>query len=110
MELTFPDYGYIASYVEGFLFGTISAIMPTVAEAAPIPGVYSGIFAIYLQNYESRYSTGDKAKNFFFYALWALYVLSAASNFINLSISLLPLPEASVSTMDNDNVQLRFTY
>src|SRR5271168_2921601 len=46
----------------------------------PIPGLYSGIFAMYLQYYQfKKDSTGQgKAKTILFYALCALYVLSLA--------------------------------
>src|SRR5271168_2820716 len=47
----------------------------------PIPGLYSGIFAMYLQYYQfKKDSTGQgKAKTILFYALCALYILSLAS-------------------------------
>src|SRR5271154_817914 len=46
----------------------------------PIPGLYSGIFAMYLQYHQlKKDSTGQgKAKTILFYALCALYVLSLA--------------------------------
>ena len=49
----------------------------------PIPGLYSGIFAIYLQHHGSQQST-DRAKNIFFYALWGLYALTAATIIIEI--------------------------
>ena len=54
-----------------------------VAEAVehwPILGLYSGIFAMYLQHCGSQQST-DRAnsKNILFYALWGLYALTTAT-------------------------------
>ena len=43
-----------------------------------ISGLYSGIFAIYLQYHAAQKNT-DKAKNILFYALSVLYALSMAA-------------------------------
>src|SRR5271168_4460935 len=47
----------------------------------PIPGLYSGIFAMYLQYHQLKKDRTDhsKAKTILFYALWALYILSLAT-------------------------------
>ena len=84
MELTFVDFIYIiGTCLEGFFFGTISVSCAQVTLAKtvqhfPIPGLYSGIFALYLQHHGSQQSAG-RAKNIVFYALWVLYALSAAT-------------------------------
>ena len=50
----------------------------------PIPGFYSGIFAIYyLQHHGSQQST-DRANNTLFYALWALYALTTATIIVDM--------------------------
>ena len=48
-----------------------------------IPGLYSGIFAMYLQHHGSQKST-DKAKNIIFYALWVLYALTTATSIVDI--------------------------
>jgi len=61
MELTDIDFLYIGTWLGSFFFG-----------------LYSGIFAVYLQCHASPYRT-DKGKNIAFYALSVLYVLSGLS-------------------------------
>ena len=84
MELTSTDFGILGFCLEGFFFGTISvnsqAQVAKAVEHCPIPGLYSGIFAIYLQHHQST----DKAKNILFYALSVLYALSAATSIIDI--------------------------
>ena len=48
-----------------------------------ISGLYSGIFAIYLQHCGSQQST-DRAKNILFYALWVLYALTTATIIVDM--------------------------
>ena len=50
---------------------------------SPIPGLYSGIFMMYLQHCRSQQST-NRGKNILFYALWALYALSTATGIIDI--------------------------
>ena len=59
----------------------------------PIPGLYSGIFVMYLQHQGSQQST-DKAKNILFYALWVLYALSTATIIIDILGFAWPLADA----------------
>jgi len=66
MELTDGDFYYLALCLEGFFFG-----------------LYSGIFAIYLQHYGPQQRT-YKAKNMLFYALCVLYALSAATGIMDI--------------------------
>ena len=57
-----------------------------------IPGLYSGIFAMYLEHHGSRQSI-DKAKNILFYALWVLYALTVATIIVDILVCLeLPDP------------------
>ena len=73
--------------LEGFFFGMISVnYQAQIAKAVqhfPIPGLYSGIFAIYLQHCASQQSA-DRAKNILFYALWMLYALTTATIIIDI--------------------------
>ena len=72
MEFSSTDFNYLGMCVEGFFFGKISvncqAQVTKVVQYCPIPGLYSGIFTMYLQHHESQEST-DRAKNILFYAL-----------------------------------------
>ena len=82
MKLTFIDYAYLGMVLEGFLFGTISALQlshPQVAQTITVSGLYSGIFTLYLQYHSSRRDADTKGKKVVFYALWVLYVLSTSS-------------------------------
>ena len=102
MELDLTDFHRLELCLEGFFFGTISVYsQPKVAKAlqnCPIPGIYSGIFAMYLQHNRSQKRT-DKARNILFYALWILYALSAV-NYITF-ISKMSYLEESVSMDDH---------
>ncbi|KAF8815214.1 hypothetical protein BYT27DRAFT_7334064 [Phlegmacium glaucopus] len=60
MKLTLGDFSFIGIFLECFLYG-----------------LYSGIFAIYLQGTLKR--STNKRNNILFYALCALYVLSAVT-------------------------------
>src|ERR1700735_5350564 len=87
MELDLKDCERLAKCLEGFFFGTISvnshAQVAKAVQHYPIPGLYSGIFAMYLQHHGSQQST-DKAKNILFYALCVLYALSSATIIIDM--------------------------
>ena len=74
---------YLGICLAGFLFGTISVcftIATPLAKAClpPSSGLYSGIFALYLQCYASRTDTA-KANYILFYSLCFLYMLSVAT-------------------------------
>ena len=49
------------------------------------PGLYSGIFAIYLQHRGSQQGT-NRANNILFYALWVLYALTTATIIVHILI------------------------
>ena len=53
-------------------------LLAKAVQRCVIPGLYSGIFAIYLQPRGSHEST-DRANNILFYALWVLYALTTAT-------------------------------
>ena len=105
MELTSTDYSYLGIFLEGFFFGMISvncqAQVAKVVQYCLIPGLYSGIFAMYLQHHGSPQRT-NKAKSIVFYALLLLYTLSAAIIVMNV-MDILPffLLNATVSMDDH---------
>ena len=53
-------------------------LLAKAVQRCAIPGLYSGIFAMYLQHRGSQQST-DRANNILFYALWVLYALTTAT-------------------------------
>ena len=75
------DYALLSMCFEGFLYGKIyvlCALTCTLAKEVqlyPGLGIYSGIFAIYLQCVSKESRTGTKI----FYTLCLLYVLSTAT-------------------------------
>src|ERR1700735_865771 len=79
MELNFAEFGYLGLCLEGFFFRTISVNCQAQDAKAvphcPILGLYSGIFAIYLQHHQST----AQGKSILFYALSVLYALTAAT-------------------------------
>ena len=90
MRLDVEDFQLFGFFLQGFFFGMISVNSQSQAVRqwhCPIPGIYSGIFAMYLQHHGSQKST-DKAKNIIFYALCALYALSMADTIIDLILRL----------------------
>ena len=103
MELTLKEFVYLGLCLEWFFFGKISVnSQAQVAKAAsycPIPGLYSGIFGVYLHQRGSQKST-DRAKNILFYALLVLYTLSAATTIMDILVSSWP---DAVSMDDHDD-------
>ena len=76
---------------KGSLVWYLSTVKPKLLLAKAvqhwsIPGLYSGIFAIYPQHYGSQQST-DRTNNIIFYALWALYALTTATIIIDMLMS-----------------------
>ena len=66
-----------------------TTVIPQVAKAVqhyPIPGLYSGIFAMYLQNRYGSKKDPNKGNSIVFYALCLLYVLSVVMTILNLAI------------------------
>ena len=69
---------FISIWLEGFLYGNICASTCTLAKEVqlfPGAGLYSGIFALYLQCQSKKAGTAI----ILFYAVCLLYVLSTAS-------------------------------
>jgi hypothetical protein len=84
MELTYADSHHLELFLEGFFYGKVSSV-PQLARPflnSPCclnPGLYSGIFAIYLQYSGSKSDKGTNKRDILFYAICALYVLSLAT-------------------------------
>ena len=110
MELNWTDYHYLGHCLQGFFFGKISvtcqAQIAKAVQYRPIPGLYSGIFAIYLQYRESQKGSYE-AKNIIFYALCMLYALSAVTSIIGILHSSHSWPDAV--SIDNHGC-LNFLY
>jgi hypothetical protein len=66
------------------------------------PGLYSGIFLLYLQYRGSTKST-DKANNIIFYALCALYFLSVAALLLDVSDFVISQAVSNNSLHNNDH-------
>ena len=84
MKLTLGDFFHLSMYLESFLFGELYVLQlrkPCLKDSNHfISGIYSGIFALYLQCHASKERTGDNTKQkLTFYALCVLYILSAAA-------------------------------
>src|SRR5271155_3910736 len=100
MKLTEPDFVYLGICLEGFFYGTIcSTTVRAPAKAIqhhPIPGLYSGIFALYLQYHRSKKNIDQaKATSILFYALCALYVLSLATFSLDVADFVMQVREVS---------------
>ena len=82
---TLKEPTLIGHLLEGFFYGNVIHLVNIMAPTNGFqyycgPGLYSGIFAMYLQHQAHQTDTG-KTKNIIFYALCTLYVLFFA-NFI----------------------------
>ena len=56
----------------------LKLLLAEAIQRCAIPGLYSGIFTMYLQHCRSQQST-DRAQNILFYALWVLYASTTAT-------------------------------
>ena len=75
---------FIGQIFENFLFGKMVFINFSRSHYDyPCPGLYSGIFAMYLQYMTSKRGT-KKTTNILFYALCTLYVLTGATMIIDI--------------------------
>ena len=80
-------------WLEGFLYGKICALtLVKEVQLLPDPGLYSGIFAIYLQCPSKRSGTAL----ILFYAVCLLYVLSTASFVSDLTALILQVSNNSI--------------
>lgn len=78
MELDTREIFYISKYLEGFLYGMISDSVLQLSRPTlnlSLPGIYSGVFALYLRHYAARKLKGT-SNAILFYALCVLYILS----------------------------------
>ena len=87
MELISGNFDYLGKCLEWFFFGMISvnwqAQVAKAVQHCSISGLYSGIFAIYLQHRGSQQGT-NRANNILFYALWVLYALTMATIIVDI--------------------------
>ena len=58
-------------------------LLAKAVQHSAIPGLYSGIFVMFLQHCGSQQST-DRAKIIFLYALWVLYGLTMATIIVDI--------------------------
>lgn len=85
---TYGDFVYIGICLEGFLYGTIFILQLSRSsfkrrQHYRVLGLYSGIFAVYLQLHTSAKS--NYKTNILFYALCVLYFLSMATIVLDVS-------------------------
>ena len=93
--ITWEEATIIGLYLEGFFYGKISVLcaltctLAKVVELFPGLGLYSGIFAVYLQ------CSSDKSRTaiIHFYTLCLLYVLSTASILSDLVVAILQVSD-----------------
>ena len=80
MRLTEYDIYYtLAKCLEGGLYGAVLLVHSSFKiDNDPIPGIYSGLFAIHLASHATKRETDSSRPNIIFYALCVLYVLTGA--------------------------------
>ena len=85
MSLT--DIGLIDFCIEWFLYGKISIICALTYPCQLLPGLglYSGIFAVYLQHRDSQNKSRTRTASIIFYALCVLYILSTVNVVLDLA-------------------------
>ena len=97
MEFTDIDFIYLAACLGGFFFGAIHIcsliVISEVIKHYPIPGLYSGIFALYLQCHASQ----NRADKIDFYALSVLYVLCGVSVIVGITFDFFQIDNGMVS-------------
>ena len=83
LELSPDDFNRVALYLEGFLFGIYDVYYSPIISfkllnlPPPSSGIYSGIFAIFLNT--ALQNGTEQGKSIVFYALCVLYALSLAA-------------------------------
>ena len=78
-NLTTLDIFWKASSLVRYLSTVkLKLLLAKAVQCCAIPGIYSGIFGIYLQHRGSQQGT-NRANNILFYALWVLYALTTAT-------------------------------
>jgi hypothetical protein len=81
MSISSDECYYVGICLGGFFFGTISVLhllCLLLKQSPAFPGLYSGIFVLYLQCHASKTDTA-KANSFLFSAICFLYILSIAT-------------------------------
>ena len=96
---------YFGVCLEGFLFGAISLLQlprPLLKQSKipppSFPGLYSGIFALYIQCHASRDTV--KENKILFYVLCFLYVLSIATISVEMAYTLMNTGFLAELTLD----------
>ena len=110
MKLSSPEFDYLGMFLEAFLYGIYpTTVISQAAKQSNDPGLYSGIFSMYLQYwYASKKYTG-KRNNIVFYALCLLYSLSMVTIGIDLTVFLLRCLDVSKSILSNFHVLMSFS-
>ena len=67
---------YLSKCLEGGLFGELFYMPLSKLTITPIPGIYSGLFAIHLACHATKRENDSSKPNFIFYALCVLYALT----------------------------------
>ena len=84
MELDILDFLQIAKFLGGFLYGMTSDPVLIIASLkSSLPGVYSGVFALYL-HYAAKKAQKGTNNAILFYALCVLYILSGVVMILDL--------------------------
>ena len=115
MQLTGGDFNYLGLCLEGFFFGTICIPEPSVPllrhfNISPVPGLYSGIFAMYLQYHLWKKDTDQaKPKTILFYTLCALYVLSLATFSLDTTAAMVVFLRRAVSNNSESKTMIVFS-
>ena len=87
MKLDTSEFIFLGICIEGFLYGTISLLqVSNFFKAGLITGLYSGIFALYLQYRSSKREADNKT---LFYAFCALYIVCGIMIFIDIAAAVI---------------------
>ena len=94
MYLNTANFDFLAKCLEGFFFGAqyvpaSKLLLTNKPNITLFPGIYSGVFIMYLQYYGSK-KGASKGNNTLFYALCLLYLLSVVSIVVDLAIFFIP--------------------
>ena len=94
MKLTRNNYVYISLCLESFIFGEIPAVLQLSRHLSKrdsnlplVPGLYSGIFVMYLQYHAAKKRSNNVKENTIFYALCVVYALSMAIMALDIAVS-----------------------
>lgn len=110
---TLKEPTLIGHLLEGFFYGNVIRLINIMAPTNRFqyycgPGLYSGIFAMYLQHHWQAHKTDTgKTKNIIFYAICTLYALFFANFFLGITALCIQMV-IEISVRRNHN--LFFTY